>query len=184
MANHWQATGSVVYSKSTGRLGSSKVSPFSSQTSTAGTFGQNPNDFVNTDGRLIGDRPIVAKLQFLYEAPLGITFAMNYTHQDGRFWARQIQIRGLGFPSRPTVNMEANTGDRRVPAWDLFDVRIEKDITLARSTRAGVFIDFLNLTNSDANQSIGSRLGTNTSFGLATQYVMPRRAMIGAKLKF
>ena len=184
MAKRWQATGSVVFSKSTGRLGSSRTSPTGSQTGTAGVFGQNPNDFVNTEGRLIGDRPIVAKLQFLYEAPLGITFAANYTHQDGRFWSRQIQIRGLGFPSRPTVNMEANTGDRRVPAWDLIDVRLEKDVSFGRSTRAGVFIDFLNLTNSDANQGIGSRLGSNSSFGLPVSYLFPRRAMVGAKVRF
>ncbi len=184
MANRWQATGSIVYSKSTGRLGSSKVSPFSSQTGTAGTFGQNPNDFVNTEGLLIGDRPLIAKLQFLYDGPWGITFATNYTHQDGRFWSRQIQIRGLGFPSRPTVNMEANTGDRRVPAWNLIDVRVEKDVPFGGSKRAGVFADFLNLTNTDAHQSIGSRLGDNSSFGLPTQYLIPRRMMIGAKLKF
>jgi hypothetical protein len=184
MANRWQATGSVVFSKSTGRLGSSRGSPTGSQTGTAGTLGQNPNDFVNTEGRLIGDRPVIAKLQFLYDAPWGITFATNYTHQAGRLWSRQIQIARNGFPSRPTVNMEANTGNRRVPAWDLIDVRIEKDVSFGGSTRAGVFIDFLNLTNIGANQGIGSRLGNNSSFGLPTSYLIPRRAMIGAKVKF
>jgi hypothetical protein len=184
MANRWQATGSIVISKSTGRLGSSRASPTGSQTSTAGTFGQNPNDFVNTEGRLIGDRPVIAKLQFLYDAPWGITFATNYTHQVGRLWARQIQIPRNGFPSRPTVNMEANTGDRRVPAWDLIDVRIEKDVPFGGSRRAGVFVDLLSLTNTDANQGIGSRLGSNSSFGLPTSYLMPRRMMVGAKVKF
>jgi carboxypeptidase family protein/TonB-dependent receptor-like protein len=185
MSHRWQATGSVVFSKSTGRLGSSLSSPISSQTSTAGlSFGQNPNDFVNTEGRLIGDRPVIAKLQFLYEAPWGITWATNYTHQAGRLWSRQIRVAGLGFPSRPTINMEANTGDRHVPDWDLIDMRIEKDFSLQGSVRAGVFLDVLNLTNSDANESIGNRLGDNANFGLATRFVFPRRAMIGAKVKF
>ena len=80
--------------------------------------------------------------------------ATNYTHQDGRLWSREVQVSALGFPSRPTVNMEANTGDRRVPAWDLVDIRVEKDIRFTDTTRAGVFIDFLNLTNSDATQSV------------------------------
>ena len=31
-----------------------------------------PNDFVNTDGRLIGDRPVVAKAQLIYRFPWGI----------------------------------------------------------------------------------------------------------------
>jgi hypothetical protein len=184
MGHHWQATGSIVLSKATGRLGSSKLSPVSSQTSTAGTFGQNPNDFVNTDGRLIGDRPVVAKLQLLYEAPWGITVATNYTHQDGRLWSRQILVGGLGFPSRPTINMEANTGDRRTPNWDLIDVRIEKDFPITPTTRAGVFVDALNLTNSDATQGIGSRLGSSSSFGLPTTFLPPRRLMLGAKIRF
>jgi hypothetical protein len=190
MANRWQLTGSIVFSKSEGRLGSSGSSPTSSQTGTplvvaSGlAFGQDPNHFVNTDGLLIGDRPIVGKLQVLYDAPGGITIGMNYTHQDGRPWGRNIQIAGLGFPARPTVMMETLDGSRRVPDWDLIDVRVEKDFKFSSSTRAGVFVDFLNLTNSDATQGIGSRLGTSSSFGLPTTYLMPRRMMLGAKLKF
>ena len=119
MSNRWQATGSIVFSKSEGRIGSSGNSPISGQTGTPQvvasglSFGQDPNHFINSDGLLIGDRPVVAKLQFLYDAPFGITWGVNYTHQDGRPWARQIQIRGLGnFPARPTVYMETITGDR------------------------------------------------------------------------
>ena len=183
MSDRWQLTGSLVLSKAEGRLGSSEGSPTGAQTSTAGTFGQDPNDFVNTEGRLIGDRPVVGKLQFLYDAPLGITLGLNYTHQAGRLWSRQIRVAGLGFASRPTINMEANTGDRRVPDWNLFDVRVQKDFTIG-TTRLGAFADILNLTNSDANQGIGSRLGDNASFGLPTSYVLPRRLMLGAKIRF
>jgi hypothetical protein len=143
-----------------------------------------PNHFVNTDGLLIGDRPIVAKLQLLYDAPGGITFGVNYMHQDGRPWGRQIQIGGLGFPARPTVLMERLDGSRRVPDWDTVDVRVEKDFKVGGSARAGILADFLNLTNSDATQGVGSRLGTSSSFGLPTTYLFPRRMMLGAKLKF
>jgi len=191
MSNRWQATGSIVFSKSEGRIGSSGNSPTASQTGTPQvvasgmTFGQDPNHFINSDGLLIGDRPVVAKLQFLYDAPFGITFGVNYTHQDGRPWARQVQIRGLGeFPARPTVYMEQITGDRRVPAWDLIDMRIEKDFALGNGVRAGAFADLLNLTNSDASQGIGSRLGTSTNFAVPTTYLPPRRMMVGLKLKF
>ena len=57
MSNRWQLTGSIVLSKSEGLLGSNRPTtssttptPLASQTATAGIFGQNPNDFVNTDG--------------------------------------------------------------------------------------------------------------------------------------
>ena len=76
MANRWQGVFSLVLSKSEGRLGSSaRFTPTSAQSSQAGSFGRDaagPNDFVNTEGRLIGDRPVVAKAQVLYQFPWGI----------------------------------------------------------------------------------------------------------------
>jgi len=187
MAQNWQLTGSVVLSKSTGRLGSSRPgfgSPTQSQTGIAGIFGQNPNDFVNTEGRLIGDRPVVGKLQFLYNAPYGIMFGLNYTHQSGRLWARQIRPAGLGFPSAPTVWFEPLNGDRRTPDWNTFDLRIQKDFTIAGDAKLGVFADLLNLTNVDTTEGIGSQLGTSSSFGLPTRFLYPRRMMLGGKIKF
>ena len=59
MSNHWQLGASLTLSKSEGRLGSSRRDPAAAQSSLAGSFGQNPNDFVNTDGLLIGDRPVL-----------------------------------------------------------------------------------------------------------------------------
>jgi len=69
MSDNWQGTFSVVFSESPGRIGSSLMSPTASQIGTAATFGQNPNDFVNTEGRLIADRPVIAKAQFVVNLP-------------------------------------------------------------------------------------------------------------------
>ena len=189
MANRWQMTGSIVISKSEGLLGSNRPTtstvtptPLAAQTATAGLFGRTPNDFVNAEGRLIGDRPVVGKLQFLYQAPYGIMFGVNYTHQDGRLYGRQVRLTGLGIPT--TVWAEPLDGRRRVPDWNTFDVRIEKDFTLARNTRIGVFGDILNLTNTDASESVGSQNGTASTFGLPTRFLYPRRLMLGAKVKF
>jgi len=190
MANRWQLTGSIVLSKSEGRLGSSMASPTGAQSGTplvvanGLSFGQDPNHFVNTEGRLVGDRPVVGKLQFLYDIPGGVTVGLNYTHQSGRPWARQILVSGLGFPARPQIQMEVLDGSRRVPDWNLFDVRVQKDFHVGGTTRLGVFGDILNLTNIAAPQGIGSRTGTSASFALPTQYLIPRRLMIGAKIRF
>jgi hypothetical protein len=190
MASRWQLTGSVVFSKSEGRLGSSTGSPTAGQTGTPQVvnnglqFGQDPNHFVNTEGLLIGDRPVVAKAQFLYDIPGGVTFGLNYTFQSGRPWARQIQVGDLGFPARPQIQMEVLDGSRRVPDWNLLDVRLQKDFNLGGSTRLGFFGDFLNLTNIAAPQGIGSRIGSSSSFGLLTTYLPPRRLMLGAKIRF
>ena len=80
--------------------------------------------------------------------------------------------------------MEILDGSRRVPDWNLFDVRIQKDVHVGGEARLGVFGDILNLTNIAAPQGIGSRTGTSASFGLPTQYLIPRRLMIGAKIRF
>jgi hypothetical protein len=191
MSNRWQLTGSLVLSKATGRLGSSRPlstatsGPLSIQNSTAGVFGQNPNDFVNTDGRLIGDRPVVGKVNFLYEAPGGVTLGVNFTHQTGRLWTRVVQVSGLGFPTRPVVNLEPNTGDRRVPDWNLFDVRVQKDFAVGGTARIGVFGDILNLTNSNVNEGMGERRADNPRFGDAPiRFIYPRRLMLGAKVRF
>ena len=53
--------------------------------------------------------------------------------------------------------MEANTGDRRVPDVDLLDLRVQKSFALTGSgTRLDVFLDGLNMTNSDASESVAS----------------------------
>ena len=68
-----------------------RFTPTTTQSSQAGTFGRDaagPNDFVNTDGRLIGDRPVVAKAQLIYRFPWGILASGNMQHQTGRFYSR------------------------------------------------------------------------------------------------
>jgi hypothetical protein len=188
MSSRWQMTGSIVFSKAEGLLGSNRPTtssstptPISNPNATAGTFGQNPNDFVNADGRLIGDRPVVGKLQLLYEAPGNVLFGLNFTHQDGRLYGRQARITGLGIPT--TVWAEPLDGRRRVAAWNTFDLRVQKDFPVG-TAKLGVFGDILNLTNIDANESVGSQNGAATNFAVPTRFLYPRRLMLGAKIRF
>jgi hypothetical protein len=187
MANNWQGTFSAVFSKSTGRISSSARSgPGSAQSSGAGSFARDaagPNDFVNTDGRLLGDKPVVLKANVVAHLPWGLLVSGNLQHQTGRLWSRQIRPTGLGFPAAPTINMEANTGERRVKDIDMIDLRIQKNIRLA-STQLGLFVDALNLTNTNANEGLGSQLGNSSAFGVPTNFVTPRRLQLGTKLQW
>jgi hypothetical protein len=189
MSNNWQAVASLVLSKSEGRLGSSaRGTPTTAQSSQAGTFARDaagPNDFINTDGRLVGDRPVVAKLQIVYRLPWNVMVAGNLQHQTGKPWARQVRVSGLGFPSAPVIDMEQVTGDRRVPNVNLFDMRLQKEFSLTGSPiRFDVFLDALNLTNSDATEGVGSTQGTSSAFGVPTRYIPPRRMQLGAKIRW
>src|SRR6185295_13160982 len=142
------------------------------------------NDFVNTDGRLIGDRPVVAKAQLMYRFPWGIMASGNLQHQTGRFYTRGVRVSGLGFPAAPQINMEPNTGDRRVKDINLFDTRVQKTFALPSAMKFDVFADALNLTNSAQYESVASSLGTASSFGVGTTYIPPRRLMLGAKIRW
>jgi hypothetical protein len=194
MSNNWQGTLSLVLSKSEGREPSSILGPSSPQSGTSGTFGTigrggtngGPNDFVNTDGLLIGDRPVVAKAQIIYKLPYGFLVSGNLQHQTGRPWARQVRVPGTNFPSRPTIYMEPLDGSRRVPNLDLIDARVQKSIPLGpKGLLLDLFLDALNLTNTDASENVLSRRGDQpTSFGVPARYVYPRRLQLGARIKF
>jgi hypothetical protein len=188
MANNWLAVFSLVLSKAEGRLASSaRATPTSSQSSQAGSFGRDaagPNDFVNTDGLLIGDRPVVAKTQLVYRFPGGVMAAVNFQHQTGRAYARQVRVSGLGFPTAPQINMEPLTGDRRIADTNLIDLRVQKEFSFGMPVRFEVFLDALNLTNSDSYEGVGSVLGTSSAFGVPNRYTPPRRLQLGAKVRW
>jgi hypothetical protein len=188
MSHNWQGVVSLVLSKAEGRLGNSaRFVPSNSQSSQAGTFGRDaagPNDFINSDGRLIGDRPVVAKAQLIYRFPWGILAAGNISHQTGRFYTRAVRVSGLGFPAAPQINMEPNTGKRRVADINLFDVRVQKEFPVGKIVKFDVFLDALNMTNSAQYESVASVLGTSSAFGVATRYIPPRRVQVGAKIRW
>jgi hypothetical protein len=194
MSNNWQGTLSLVLSKSEGREPSSTQGPSVAQFGTSGGFGRvgcgsqcpgGQNDYVNSDGLLIGDRPVVAKAQIIYRLPLGFLVSGNLQHQTGRPWARQVRITGAGnFPANPTVYMEPLDGSRRLPSLNLIDARVQKSLKVGGPTVVDLFMDALNLTNSDTSENVLSRLGTSSSFSVPSRYIYPRRLQLGARIKF
>jgi Carboxypeptidase regulatory-like domain len=187
MSNRWQANFGLTLSKGTGRQGSSSArsTPLSSQVSTAGVFGQNPNDFINSDGRVVGDRPVVLKTQVVYQLPWGLTSSANFMSQSGKPIYDEIRVAnsvtGVG-----TTRIVANVSDGslRTKQWTTLDTRIEKAFKLGATAQLAVFGDFLNLTNSDANESVLDRRIGNSSYMVPSRFILPRRLMIGGKFRF
>jgi hypothetical protein len=187
MADNWQMTSSFVWGRSTGRIGSQRpavsaaVGPAGAQTTTAGLFGRNPNDFINSDGRLIGDRTAVFKTQLVYQFPAGFLAGANFVYQTGRPYARLARVSGLGIPT--IIFAERNDGSRKVSDQYILDLRLQKDFSLGAAHFA-VFADVLNALNDDAFEDVQDRVGTSDNFGLGTEFMPPRRLMVGAKLRF
>jgi hypothetical protein len=189
MSNHWQLTSSLVLSKSQGRIASSIYAASSDQSSTASVFngsffGLNPNDFVNTEGLLIGDRPVVFKTQFLYELPAGFLMSINYAYETGRPWARRQNVSSVVNIPSTNINAEVLDGHRRLPNLNLLDLRLQKAFPLRRGARFDLFADALNLLNVDESEGILSHVGTQSTFAQPSNFVLPRRVMLGAKFEF
>ncbi len=187
MSNRWQATFGLTLSKSEGIQASSNArsSPVTSPISAASQdFGQNPNDYVNADGLLIGDRPVVAKVQLVYDLGWGMTVASTYGYQSGRPWMREVRPGGLGIPGDTRVLYEPFNDDQRVDALNQMDIRLEKALRFGQGVEGAVFGDLLNAFNSDAANSVLDRRFTSANYGVRSQWVYPRRLMIGAKFRF
>ena len=190
MSDNWQLNSSFSYLKTDGAVATEPGRSDNEPTADGDTalhfssFGQNPNDFVNLGGRLPGERPWIFKTQVLYQFPHDFLVAVNYVGQSGKAWPREVRldsdITGIG----STINAELRDGSRLVDDWHLLDVRLQKLFQIGPRARVGAFFDFLNVLNSGANENVLSLLGTSDVFGVRSEFLPPRRVMIGARLTF
>lgn len=188
MSNRWQANFGLTLSKSEGRQGSSssRATPVGNQLSTAGIFGQNPNDYINSDGRLSGDRPVVVKAQFVYQLPWNMLTSFNFQSQSGRPIIQDVRPASSLTRIPGTNNVVANVvdGELRTSQWTTLDARVEKAISLGGTAELAVFGDFLNLFNSDDYESVLDRRQSSTNYLVPSRFILPRRLMLGGKFRF
>ena len=112
MSNNWQGVVSLVLSKAEGRLASSaRFSPVTSQSSLATSpsgsaqFGREtagPNDFVNTEGRLVGDLQVAGHQAANYRY-------LRPRETDGRLERQHIRQAHVAEGERPNLG-GAGTG--------------------------------------------------------------------------
>ena len=67
---------------------------------------------------------------------------------------------------------------------DILDLRVQKEFKLRGTANLALFADILNALNDDAFGSVQSRVATSSSFGRPSGFLVPRRMMVGAKLRF
>ena len=90
-------------------------------------------------------------------------------------------VTGVG-----TTRIIANVSDgsERTQTWTTLDTRIEKAFKVGGTAEVAVFGDFLNLLNSDANESVLDRRIGNSNYLVPSRFILPRRLMIGGKFRF
>jgi hypothetical protein len=188
MTGRWSLNASATYLRGTGRVQESRSGVTLQQRSGLQfrDFGKNPNDFVNTDGRLVLDIPWNFKFQTMYQFPAGFMASANFSHRAGPAIVRRqtLNEEEIGVPEGRTILLQRRGELGRIPSVTFLDMRVQKDFKVGAKARISVFADALNLLNEDAYESVQSSTVTSSAFLLPIDPVDPRRVMVGAKLRF
>ncbi len=186
MENHWSVNASLTFLESSGRTPDSNGGASIQQRGGLQfrTFGRNPNDFVNSGGRLRGDVPWQFKTQFVYELPKGFLVSASVSSRAGANLVRRVSVPRSITNISATILAEERGESGRLPSQTIFDLRLQKDFTLRQGMRLGLIADIFNVSNDDANEGVRSTIGTSSSFNVADGFILPRRVMLGAKLRF
>jgi hypothetical protein len=186
MAANWSLNASLTWLRSEGRTTDSGGGSLAEQRGGLQfrRFGRNPNDFVNSGGRLRGDVPWQFKTQVIYQFPRGFLAAASVGVRSGANRVRLVR------PPRDVTNLSSvvlleERGEvGRLQTQKLLDLRLEKDFRLGRDVELALIADVFNVLNDDANEATRSDFVTAGTFGEPAGFVLPRRVQLGAKLRF
>ena len=185
MANGWQASGSYTYSQARGLLVSSAATADGAQLSTVApnnTFGRDPNNLTNAEGRLPNDRPHVFRATGVYQVPrVDMTVAANLQIFSGKPWASTTPV---SLPQGDQRILLEPLGSQRLPTQSLLDLRVSKTLTFGQTSRIDLLFDVLNVLDESANEAIATDNRFSPTYGTPTIYVDPRRAMVGIRVSF
>lgn len=125
------------------------------------------------------------KLTGSYDAPFGIRISPVLRHQAGPNFARQISIpasAGNAFGlTIPAITYYAdNANDNRQDNIWVFDMRFDRTFNLTDRIRFRGFLDFFNMTNSSASETITQTTGVN--YLRPVNILAPATARLGFRL--
>ena len=179
----WQASGSYTYSRVTGLMASSGATAAAPQASTVAAptmvFGRDPNDLTNAVGRLPNDRPHMFRMAGIVDVPrTGLVVAASVQHFSGKPWAATAQVL---LPQGDQRILLEPRGSRRLSSQTLLDLRVSRSLHVG-SGRIDLLVDVLNLLNDTADEGIATDNLYSPNFGQPTQFVDPRRVMLGVRI--
>jgi hypothetical protein len=192
LSKGWQASASYAFSRSYGLQVTSNAAVSEAQFSTIArptflTFGQDPNDLTNSQGRLLNDRPHVFRATSTGHLWRSLLVAANVQYFSGRPWAATAQVK-LPQSGRQRILIEPR-GSERLPSQAIVDLRVAKTLPVGREGTVELRFDVLNAVNDDAAETLQSDVlfdsanVRNPTFGLPATFVDPRRAMLSVRLK-
>jgi hypothetical protein len=181
-SNGWQATGSYTYSRTSGLQASSAATADGAQLSTVApnnTFGRDPNNLTNAEGRMPNDRPHIFRVMGNVDVPrTGLLVAANFQQFSGKPWAATDQV---SLPQGDQRILLEPRGTRRLSSQSLLDVRVSHTFGSTQG-RVELLVDVLNVLNDTAEEAIATDSLFNPNFARSTLFMDPRRAMISVRL--
>jgi outer membrane receptor protein involved in Fe transport len=195
MTGKWQMTASATWMRATGSLqegqgGAGEAGSGVGIIQRGGIqfrqFGQDPNNFVNVDGRLKSDITWQFKVQTTYQLPAGFLVSANFSARDGAHLVRRTRaLKDITLvPENRPILLQPRGENGRLQDVVILDARLQKDFRLGGKLHLAVFADALNLLNSDTTQGVVTSLVESSSYLYPLQPLTPRRIMLGAKFKF
>jgi hypothetical protein len=114
-----------------------------------------------------------------YDAPGGIRLSPVLRHQSGDAYARSVSISApSGLIASGTHWVEPIGSNREDNIW-VFDVRAEKTVNFGDRSRARLFLDIFNITNSHASETISQ--ATGLGYQKPSAILAPVTARIGVR---
>ncbi|HXC79785.1 MAG TPA: TonB-dependent receptor [Candidatus Acidoferrum sp.] len=195
-SNGWQGLASYTLSRASGLQASSGATAADAQGSTvapafptATTFGRDPNNLTNADGRLPNDRPHMFRVMGTIDVPrTGLVVGANLQYFSGKPWAATTLI---ALPQGDQRILLEPRGSRRLSSQAILDLRVSRTIRFGGLGRIELLADVLNVLNDAAEEALATDTlfvtakGTTSfspNFGKPTVFMDPRRAMLGARL--
>jgi hypothetical protein len=153
MADGWQVSGSVVYSKSYGHMGG-----LFSESWGWSLYGDTPNVFINTYGRTSMDRPLQIKLMGTAQLPFRIFLSAYYRFFSGPPWQPGLGTRSSiivppvswckvhnAYRDYYDVILDDQREPRRLRSESFLDLRLEKEFRIGDLGRVGIYADVINV---------------------------------------
>jgi outer membrane receptor protein involved in Fe transport len=195
MTRNWQLTGSATWLRAEGGLqegqgGAGEQGAGVGIIQRGGlqfrSFGQNPNSLVNVHGRLKSDVEWQFKAQVLYKLPAGFLVAANISNRSGAHLIRRTRVPSsvTNIPEGTVVILQPRGENGRLKSVTLVDMRLQKEFRLGDKAALVLSADALNLFNASTTQTVQSSRVETTIFWYPAEPLVPRRVMLGAKLRF
>jgi len=181
-ANNWGLNASYTWSRSEGVIprpqSQVQFNPFYGSKE-----GSDPNQYLNSDGPLQGDRPHMFRLQGVFRLPWDILFSANLDFTTGRPHSRIIRVRGMN-QGQVDVIMEPR-GTYRLSNFEVVDLSVGKRVRMGPKAELKFDAYIYNLLNSENELSLNTqRLQTPGDEFVPFTWAKPRRLMLRAGFAF